>query len=135
MRRKVNVLAAQGKSLSWMERLARRQLGQCHDEPIFAYLDGHVSVYSGEQSMREHHVTRLRISKPSVLDYWVNQPNGDPLMVLTGEAKESMVQVIPTVVGKMQKMAPSRPLTIVFDREGWSPSYSRESSQCQVCTF
>jgi len=121
LRRKLNVLALQKKSLSWMDKLARRQLSQSDQDPIWVYLDGHVSVYSGEQSLREHHVTRLRTSCPSVLDYWVNQPNGDPLMVVTGAPKESMVEVISTVIDKVRALAPGKRLTLVFDREGWSP--------------
>ena len=121
LRRKVNVLAAQKKSLFWMELLARRVLAKSDDDVIWAYLDGHVSVYSGDQPLRQHHVTRLRTSRPSVIDYWVNQPNGDPLMVITGAPKESMVAVIETVVDKIRALAPGKRLVLVFDREGWSP--------------
>ena len=119
LRRKVRSLAAQQRSLQLMEAFAARQLaGQDH---IWAYLDGHVSTYTGKHKMREHHIARLRAAHPSVMDYWVGQPGGAPLMVVTGAPREGLVKQVRTVRQQPQKLAPDKIITLIFDREGWSP--------------
>jgi hypothetical protein len=120
LRRKVNDLAAQAKALHLMQALARRSLAEQPGQ-LWTYLDGHVSVYSGQRNLREHHVARLRAAHPSVIDYWVNQPDGDPLLVLTGPEQEGLVRQLPKVIAQLQALAPGRSVTVVFDREGWSP--------------
>jgi transposase-like protein len=121
LRRKVRTLALQGRSLQWMEALAKRQLDEPTSETMWLYLDGHVSVYSGKHRLREHHVACLRAARPSVMDYWVNQPQGDPLLVVTGAPQEGLVRQVPLTIERAKGLAPGRPITVVFDREGWSP--------------
>jgi hypothetical protein len=121
LRRKVRTLALQGRSLQWMEALAKRQLEEPKSETMWLYLDGHVSVYSGKHKLREHHVACLRAARPSVMDYWVNQPQGEPLLVITGAPQEGLVRQVPQTIEKARGLAPGQPITVVFDREGWSP--------------
>ena len=121
LRRKVRTLAQQGRSLQWMEALAKRQLDEPKSDTTWLYLDGHVSVYSGKHRLREHHVACLRAARPSVMDYWVNQPQGEPLLVITGTPQEGLVRQVPLTIEKVKSLAPERPITVVFDREGWSP--------------
>jgi hypothetical protein len=125
LRRKVNDLAAQGKSLQLMEARARRRLAS-DDGQLWAYVDGHVLVYSGQRQLREHHVTRLRAARPSVIDYWVNQPDGEPLLVITSPPQEGLVRQVPQVIRQLRGLAPGRPLTVINDREGWSPKMFAE---------
>jgi hypothetical protein len=121
LRRKVRTLAQQGRSLQWMDALAKRQLDEPKSNTTWLYLDGHVSVYSGKHRLREHHVACLRAARPSVMDYWVNQPQGEPLLVITGTPQEGLVRQVPLTIEKVKSLAPERPITVVFDREGWSP--------------
>ena len=121
LRRKLRTLAQQGRSLQWMDALAKRQLDEPKSDTMWLYLDGHVSVYSGKHRLREHHVACLRAARPSVMDYWVNQPQGEPLLVITGTPQEGLVRQIPQTIEKVKGLAPGRPITLVFDREGWSP--------------
>ena len=121
LRRKLHALANQGRSLQWMDALARRQLHEPTSDTSWLYLDGHVSVYSGKHRLREHHVARLRAARPSVMDYWVNQPDGEPLLVISGAPQEGLVRQVPQTIAKVKSLAPDQPITVVFDREGWSP--------------
>ena len=121
LRRKLRVLAKQGRSLQWMEALAKRQLNESRSDTTWLYIDGHVSVYSGKHRLREHHVACLRTARPSTLDYWVNQPQGDPLLVITGTPQEGLVRQVPQTIQNAKRLAPGRPITMIFDREGWSP--------------
>lgn len=120
LRRKIRVLAAQGKSLEFMERLLESHLKRIQGSHLWLYLDGHVSVYSGGKKLKKAHVTRLRTSLPAVLDYWLNDDRGDPLLVITGAAKKTM-KMLPEIIADLRKLGEKRPITVAFDREGWSP--------------
>ena len=135
LRRKLTTLAAQSRSLPWMEALARRQLHDPTSDTIWLYLDGHVSVYSGKHKLREHHVASLRAARPSVMDYWVNQPQGEPLLVITGTPQEGLVRQIPQTIEQVKRLAPDRPMTVVFDREGWSPQMFATIKQTEGVHF
>jgi hypothetical protein len=103
-----------------MERLTTRHLQRLKGEHIWLYVDGHVSVYSGKKKLKKHRVTRLRTSLPSVLEYWINDNRGDPLMVVTGDSKGTM-KSLGKIISKMREQGEHRHLTVSFDREGWSP--------------
>jgi transposase len=124
LRRKLRTLAAQKTSLAFMGALARRQLATQHE--IWAYVDGHVAVYTGKHKLREHHVASLRAARPSMIDYWVNQTGGAPLLVVTGPEHEGLVHQLRAVLQELDKLAPGKTITIIFDREGWSPKLFAE---------
>ncbi len=121
LRRKIRILADKSRSLQFLKTLCQRHLARLQANRLWLYIDGHVSVYSGKRKLNKHHVTRLRISLPAILDYWVNDERGDPLMVVTGTPRKSMVSLIPEQIAQLRKLGEKRPITIVFDREGWSP--------------
>ena len=121
VRRKIRTLAAKHQSLQFMRRLCERHLARLQAPRLWLYVDGHVSVYSGKHRLKKHHVTRLRISLPAILDYWFNDDRGDPLLVVTGAARKSMVTLIPQQIAQLRNLGEKRPITVVFDREGWSP--------------
>jgi transposase len=122
LRRKVRQLSALGKSLEFMRQLARRHLGRRWSTKLWLFIDGHVSVYSGKRKLKKQHVTRLRISLPAVLDYWLNDERGDPVLAVSGEPKKGMKRLVPRLVEEMRQQGEKRPVTVIFDREGWSPS-------------
>jgi transposase len=122
LRRKVRRLSALGKSLEFMRQLARRHLGRRCSTKLWLFVDGHVSVYSGKRKLKKQHVTRLRISLPAVLDYWLNDERADPVLAVSGEPKKGMKQLVPRLVEEMRQQGEKRPVTVIFDREGWSPS-------------
>jgi transposase len=121
LRRKIRALAAKSRSLQFMKSLCERHLARLQATHLWLYIDGHVSVYSGKRKLKKHHVTRLRISLPSILDYWVNDERGDPLLVVTGAPRKMMVSLIPKQISQLRDQGEKRPITIAFDREGWSP--------------
>lgn len=135
LRRKLRTLAQQGRSLQWMDALAERQLDEPKSDTMWLYLDGHVSVYSGKHRLREHHVACLRAARPSVMDYWVNQPQGEPLLVITGTPQEGLVRQVPQTIEKVKSLAPGRPITVVFDREGWSPQMFAKMKETEGVHF
>jgi len=121
LRRKIRRLSALGKSLEFMRQLARRHLQRKESTKLWVLVDGHVSVYSGKRKLKKQHVTRLRISLPGVLDYWLNDDSGDPILAVTGVAKKGMTKLVPGLIEEMRQQGETRPVTVIFDREGWSP--------------
>jgi transposase len=122
LRSKVRRLAAFGKSLAFMAQLARRHMVRKWGTKLWLFVDGHVSVYSGKRKLKKHHVTRLRISLPAVLDYWVNDELGDPVLAVSGVPKKGMTRLLPRMIEDMRQQGERRPITLIFDREGWSPA-------------
>lgn len=122
LRRKIRRLSALGRSLEFMKQLARRHLGRKGSAKLWLFVDGHVSVYSGKRKLKKQHVTRLRISLPAVLDYWLNDERGDPVLAVSGAAKKGMTKLVPRLIEEMRQQGERRPITVIFDREGWSPS-------------
>ncbi|MCS4558921.1 hypothetical protein L9G74_21110, partial [Shewanella sp. C32] len=64
---------------------------------------------------------------PATTDYWVNDANAEPLLFITAPANEGLLAMmeqellpqIRTLVGD------ERRVTLIFDREGWSPKTFR----------
>jgi transposase len=135
LRRKIQKLANQKSSLGFARLQMKRHLNRIPGDLLWIYIDGHVSVYSGKRKLKKHHVTRLRLSMPSVLDYWVNDANGDPLFVFTGRARTGMVAVLRELIEEMRNAGENRKLTLVFDREGWSPALFASMSQMEGIRF
>jgi hypothetical protein len=71
--------------------------------------------------LKKQHVTRLRISLPAVLDYWLNDEQGDPVLAVPGVPKKGMMKLVPGLIEELRNQGESRPITVIFDREGWSP--------------
>ena len=104
-------------------------------------VDGHVKVYSGRKGrLPKHFVSREKLCLPASTSYWINALGGKPLLCLHKTLDPKMVAAIETdVVPALQDIgivdaaapdltakAPGHPaLTLVFDREGWSPDLFR----------
>jgi transposase len=121
VRRKIRRLSGVHKSLEFMRQLTARHLARREGSKLWLCVDGHVSVYSGKRKVSKHYVTRLRLSLPSVLDYWVNDERGDPVMVVTGVPKKAVTKEVPRLIAELRQHGEPRPVTVIFDREGWSP--------------
>jgi hypothetical protein len=93
----------------------------------YLYIDGHVRVYAGSRDLQKAHVTRSRIAAPATLETWVNDRNGDPVMVITSELSASLVSEIRRLLPELRALVgEGRRVTIVFDRGGWSPELFEE---------
>jgi len=60
---------------------------------------------------------------PATTDYWVNDAHAEPLMFVTAPANEGLLammeeELIPEIRGLV---GAERRVTLIFDREGWSP--------------
>jgi transposase len=135
LRHKICLMAKQGCSLQLMQLQMDRHLKRLKTDLLWLYVDGHVSVYSGKGELPKHHVTRLRLSMPGMLDYWVNDEHGDPLMVYTGRPRKGVGSVLGDILAELRSRGEKRTITLVFDREGWSPEQFGRLNQMEGVRF
>lgn len=122
LRRKLSRLAELGKAEVFGRKLAERRVASHGRALGFLYIDGHVRIYHGKRRLPKAHVTRMRMSLPATTDYWVNDKAGDPLFVVTAEVNAGLVRMLPLLLKEVRVLiGPSRRVTVVFDRGGWSP--------------
>ena len=121
LRRKLARLAALGGATQFGRALAAQRVATHGAALGFLYVDGHVRVYHGQHKLPKTHVARLRLPMPATTDYWVNDAQGEPLLVVTAEAHACMVKMLPPILDEVRAQVGERRVTVVFDRGGWSP--------------
>ena len=129
VRRKLAEMGERGRARQFHQRLAERWAEAEPDQLGLLYLDGHVRPYHGRtHQLPKHHVQQRGRPMPGTQDFHVNDARAEPLFVVTAEATESLLTMMD------QHLLPEirflvgleRRVTLVFDREGWSPdSFAR----------
>jgi transposase len=123
LRRKLDCLAAKKRAEIFGEELAKMRLRKRESALGFFYLDGHVRVYNGKRKLSKAYVTQRRLAMPATTDYWVNDQEGEPVLVITAPANEGLVKMLGPIVEEIKGLiGEERRLCIVFDRGGWSPN-------------
>lgn len=106
-------------------------------------LDGHVQVYSGKGRLPRHFVARLKLSRPAAAAYWLHDMGGQPLLCAQCQVDPGMVEAVESKVlpqleaAGLERRRPdltaegagAPDVTLVFDREGWSPEQFRSLAQ------
>ena len=142
LRQKLAIIAGdEARVRDWQLALARRW--QEAEPELWATLavDGHVKVYTGRKGrLPKHFVSREKLCLPASASYWINALGGAPLLCLHKTLDPKLVAAIEhDVVPALQELGiadaggpdltaeePGQPaLTLVFDREGWSPNLFR----------
>lgn len=122
LRRKLDRLANARQAERFGRLPAKRRVAARGRVMGFLYLDGHVRVYHGKHRLPKTPVAQMRLLLPATTDYWVNDRRGDPLFVVTAEANEGLVKMLPILTQEIRTLVgPKRRVTMVFDRGGWSP--------------
>lgn len=134
LRNKIKAIVDQKKASLWNMELANTWSKQ--EENEFYYIDGHVQVYHGHQAtLGKKHVSRERLCLPGTQEFWVNNSTGMPYFYVCGEVNEKLQEIIgDQIVPKLLKemnLSPSTDkdqpvLTIVFDREAYSPKFFKK---------
>jgi prepilin-type processing-associated H-X9-DG protein len=129
IRRKLRELSEVHGAQRFSAALAQRWVEVSRREAGILYVDGHVRPYHGDaHRLTKTHVARRNLSMPATTDYWVNDKNAEPLFVVTGTMNERLIsamkgRILPEV---RRLVGPERRVTMVFDREGWSPKWFKE---------
>jgi transposase len=122
LRRKLGHLAASNQAISFGRELAKIRIQMREGTLGFLYVDGHVRVYNGKHKLAKGYVTKKRLAMPATTDYWINDRQGEPIFVVTAAANEGLVKMLLPILQEARSLiGENRPLTVVFDRGGWSP--------------
>ena len=95
----------------------------------YLYIDGHVRPYHGRKhTLPKTHVARRRLCMPATTDFWVNDTKNDPLFFVTAPANDGLLSMIDQEICPEVRslVADDRRITLIFDREGWSPKYFKK---------
>ena len=139
LRRKIRALAADVQRVrDWQGALAQAWLTDQPDIDATLSVDGHVKVYTGRKGrLPKHFVSRQKLCLPAATSYWVNALGGRPLLCVHKDLDPRMTRalehdILPALAA-LGRPGPEAPdltvardaapaLTLVFDREGWSPA-------------
>lgn len=136
LRNKLRQITSQHKAEQWNMALAEQWVQR--DETVIYYVDGHVQVYHGHKAhLGRKHIARQRLCLPGMCEFWVNNCDGMPYFVVTGQVNEKMQEMIleeilPRLMDQVAAKVPEDTLsndpdlprfTLVFDREAYSPQF------------
>ncbi len=125
LREKINEMGLRNKAGDFMGYLSRRWVDEDKDILGFVYIDGHVRPYHGRKyALPKTHVARRRLCMPATTDFWVNDTACEPLFLVTAEANDSLLSMLESsIIPELKTLAGNgRRVTLLFDREGWSPA-------------
>jgi cell division protein FtsB len=108
------------------------------------YVDGHVRLYHGKMTqLPRRYVSRQRLCLRGTTDYWVNDALGQPFFSVERAIDHGLLEAIENdIVPRLLRDVPGQPtqqeldadryrsrFLIIFDREGYSPSFFRRMWQ------
>jgi hypothetical protein len=147
LRLKLKHLADQDQAFAWSAKLCQEWMMEGSDEAAVLYVDGHVRVYHGRtKRLPKHYVARQRLCLSATADYWVNAMDGKPFFVVSQPVDPGMLQVLEhDIIPRLELDVPNQPsaeqldddpqlhrFTVVFDREGYSPSFLAKMKQRRI---
>ena len=124
LRRKLREIGARGLARQLAEALARRWMSASPGLVGMLYIDGHVRPYHGRKyRLPKTFVPRRRLCLPATTDVWVHDAAAQPWLFVTAAANDGLLsmldkEILPDV---RAQVGAGRRVTLVFDREGWSP--------------
>ncbi|MEJ7736977.1 MAG: putative transposase [Chitinophagaceae bacterium] len=140
LRDKIKLLVAQKQARQLNRILIDHWYEQPGEESSFLYIDGHVRIYYGNQAnLPVKYVSRQKLCLSATTEYWVNDAEGLPVMMVMGELTEKLEQVIEEqIIPELKKTVllprdnsinedgqqnkQSLP-TLIFDREAYHPAF------------
>ncbi len=139
LRNKIDVFTQQEKSWQLNKLLIDqwyKQDEQDEQHELFFYIDGHVRIYYGDAAnLPAKYVSRQKLCLSATTEFWVNDEEGLPVMVIIGELTEKLQTIIEyTIIPKLIEAgsiknidpdnSPQTPqCTLVFDREAYHPAF------------
>ena len=144
LRNKLSELSANDAPERWAAVLSKRWLEQDPELAGTLYVEGHVRLYHGKQTqLPRRYVARQRLCLRGTTDYWVNDQLGQPFFYVDRPIDQGLLEALRNdVVPRLLKEVPHQPkaeqlaadpylsrFVIIFDREGYSPTFFREMWQ------
>jgi prepilin-type processing-associated H-X9-DG protein len=119
LRRKLDELSRQRQAVHLGTLLARHwlEVGLVHAN--YLYVDGHVKVYNGTRLVPEVWNSHRRMPLPGIVQYFVNDLRGRPLLVVTEEVRGNLAKSLPRVIAAIRQVVGTQRFTVIFDRGGF----------------
>lgn len=131
LRKKIKQITSQSRTDELHRQLFKEWLSKLPE--LFFYIDGHVRVYHGSKAnLPKRFVSREKLCLNGTTEFWVNDGQGMPLMVITGELNEKLKAAITLAIKEIKPTihrgaGHTKPLfTLVFDREAYEPGWFKE---------
>jgi hypothetical protein len=139
LRRKIDEIGKKGKAKEFSKLLSKHWSDESPEALGYLYIDGHVRAYNRKKKIPKTHISRRRLCMPATTDFWITDSNSEPVFMITTEANDGMLSVIENeIVPEIKRLVnKDRRITLVFDREGWSPnSFKRwDKNRIDVLTY
>lgn len=135
LREKIRLLTDQQQAIQLNNLLIDHWYSNKKDEDVgFLYIDGHVRIYYGyKANLPVKFVSRQKLCLSATTEYWVNDAQGMPVMMVIGELNvklQVMIEekIIPqleqTVLWNNNAEDVTQPrCTFIFDREAYEPAF------------
>ena len=85
----------------------------------YLYVDSHVKVYNSSRLVPELWNSQRRMPLPGIMQYFVNDLHGRPLLVVTEEVRGNLAKSLPAVIAAVRQVVGDRRFTVIFDRGGY----------------
>jgi hypothetical protein len=119
LRRKLNELSQQHQAARLGTLLARHWLEIGLLNASYLYVDGHVKAYSGTRLVPEVWNSQRRMPLPGIVEYFVNDLHGRPLLVVSEEVRGNLAKSLPAVIAAVRQVVGDRHFVVIFDRGGY----------------
>jgi transposase len=144
LRKKMSQLSQNEAPQQWAAVLSKVWMQQSPELAGMLYVDGHVRLYHGQQTqLPRRYVARQRLCMRGTTDYWINDVLGQPFFSVDRPVDHGLLEVLRnSVVPRLLQEVPGQPtaeqlranpylsrFVILFDREGYSPTFFREMWQ------
>ncbi len=144
LRKKLAQLSEDEAPQRWAAVLSQKWMEQNPELAGTLYVDGHVRLYHGKQTkLPRRYVARQRLCLRGTTDYWVNDALGQPFFSVERPIDHGLLEalrsdVVPRLLTEVPRQPTERQLeldpylsrfVIIFDREGYSPTFLREMWQ------
>ena len=162
LREKIKLLSSQNQAQELNRKLIdywyQDTLAEGGQNELFLYIDGHVRIYFGASAhLPAKFISRQKLCLSATTEYWVNDAEGMPVMMVMGELTEKLEnaiegQIIPRLQKTILLPAPQTKAgdpqpdqqavppvcTLIFDREGYDvPFFKRlwENHRIAILTY
>jgi hypothetical protein len=119
LRRKLAELSQQRQAVYLGTLLARHWLEVGLVNASYLYVDGHVKAYNGTRLVPEVWNSHRRMPLPGIVQYFVNDLRGRPLLVVTEEVRGNLAKSLPAVIAAIRRVVGDQRFTVIFDRGGY----------------
>jgi len=90
LRRKLAEFVQQAQASRFAELLSRRWVEQGLIASAYLHVDGHMKIYTGKRQLAEIWNSQQRMPLPGILNYFVNDLRGRPVLFVTEEANTAL---------------------------------------------